>query len=641
MSDEQAIEVQEALEAPARGSTEELLDAGAHAPIDAMRHSAAHVMAEAVLDLFPGARLGIGPAIENGFYYDFDLPRPLTPDDLAAVEARMAASIAAGHPFVRREIPFAEARVRAVEAGQGYKVEILDDLAARAAAAGEPAPVTTYYEHGPFSDLCKGPHVATTAAIGPFRLLSVAGAYWRGDEKRPMLQRIYGTVWESQADLDQFLWRREEAKKRDHRKLGLRLDLFSFHDVSPGAAFWHPKGWRLYRTLQDAMRELQDRRGYDEVYTPPLVHQKLWEQSGHWDHYRDNMFLVEAEEQTFSLKPMNCPESSFIYRSRLRSYRDLPLRLAEYGVLHRKELSGVLSGLTRVRHFVTDDAHIFVRPDQIAAEIEALMGEIREAYSWFGLTPTLTFGTRPDKALGDPAVWEETEAIMRAELERSGLEYRVKPKDGAFYAPKIDIQITDALGREWQTATIQVDRVMLPERFDLWYIDEAGRQQRPVAIHRAIYGSLERFIGVLTEHFAGAFPLWCAPVQAVVIPIADRHLEPARRARGRPPVPPPAGGGGRLRRPDAEQDPRRPGAEGPVHAGARRPGGRGPHGGAAHQGRRAAAARGLGGARRSAGRRRRGTTARLSAVRRRGLSVPRGERGGRSPGRAAACSRPR
>ncbi len=528
MGDEPALEVQEALEAPERGSADELLDAGAHAPIDAMRHSAAHVMAEAVLDLFPGAKLGIGPAIDNGFYYDFDLPRSLTPEDLAAVEARMAGSVAAAHPFVRTELAFDDARSAAVDAGQTYKVEILDDLATRAREAGEPLPVTTFYEHGPFSDLCKGPHVATTAALGPFKLLSVAGAYWRGDEKRPMLQRIYGTIWETQEELDQFLWRREEAKKRDHRKLGVRLDLFSFHDVSPGAAFWHPKGWRLYQTLLGAMRELQDRRGYEEVYTPPLVHQKLWERSGHWEHYRDNMFLVEAEEQTFSLKPMNCPESSFIYRSRLRSYRDLPLRLAEYGVLHRKELSGVLSGLTRVRNFVTDDGHIFVRPDQIGAEIEGLMGEIREAYSWFGLTPTLTFGTRPDKALGDIATWDETEAIMRAELERSGLEYRVKPKDGAFYAPKIDIQITDALGREWQTATIQVDRVMLPERFDLWYIDETGQQQRPVAIHRAIYGSLERFIGVLTEHFAGAFPLWCAPVQAVVIPIADRHLEPAR-----------------------------------------------------------------------------------------------------------------
>ncbi len=516
------------LEAPARGSAEEMLDAGAHDPIDAMRHSAAHVMAEAVLDLFPGARLGIGPAIADGFYYDFELPRPLTPDDLAAVEGRMRETVAAGHSFVRRELPFAEAHALVKAQDQPYKVEILDDLAARAAAAGDPPPAASFYEHGAFSDLCKGPHVETTADIGPFRLLSVAGAYWRGDEKRPMLQRIYGTVWEDQAQLDQFLWRREEAKKRDHRRLGVQLDLFSFHDVSPGAAFWHPKGWRLYQILLGAMRELQERRGYDEISTPPLVHQKLWEQSGHWAHYRDNMFLVQAEEQTFSLKPMNCPESSFIYRSRLRSYRDLPLRVAEYGVLHRYELSGVLSGLTRVRNFVTDDAHIFVRPDQIGAEIEGLMGEVREAYSWFGLEPRLTFGTRPDNALGDVATWEETEAVMLAELERSGLEFRVKPKDGAFYAPKIDIQITDALGREWQTATIQVDRVMLPERFDLWYVDDTGQQQRPVAIHRAIYGSLERFIGVLTEHFAGAFPLWCAPVQAVVIPIADRHVEPAR-----------------------------------------------------------------------------------------------------------------
>jgi threonyl-tRNA synthetase len=525
---DQPEEEELALEAPARGSAEELLDAGAHSPIDAMRHSAAHVMAEAVLELFPGAKLGIGPAIANGFYYDFQLPRPVTPDDLTAIEERMAASVAADHPFVRREVPFEEGRDIEERAGQPFKVEILDDLAAKAAAAGEPMPPTTFYHHGKFSDLCKGPHVESTGHIGPFKLLAVSSAYWRGDQSRESLQRIYGTVWETQAELDQYLWRRDEARKRDHRKLGVQLDLFSFHDVSPGAAFWHPKGWRLYQTLRNAMRDLQERRGYEEIYTPPLVHQKLWERSGHWEHYRDSMYLVDVEDQWFSLKPMNCPESSFIYRSRLRSYRDLPLRLSEYGVLHRNELSGVLSGLTRVRHFVTDDAHIFIRPDQIASEIEGLMSEVRESYSWFGLEPTLTFGTRPDKALGDPAIWEETEALMRAELERSGLKYREKPKDGAFYAPKIDIQITDALGREWQTATIQVDRLMLPERFDLWYIDEHGRQQRPVAIHRAIYGSLERFIGVLTEHFAGAFPLWCAPVQAVVIPIADRHIEPAR-----------------------------------------------------------------------------------------------------------------
>jgi threonyl-tRNA synthetase len=532
MSDEQgavAVEVEEVLpEAPARGSADELLDAGAQDDLGPMRHSAAHIMAEAVLDLFPGTKLGIGPAIADGFYYDFQLPRPLTPDDLSAIQQRMSESIAADHPFVRRELSPEEGRAFFVERDQPFKVEILDDLGSRAAADGTAMPPTSVYEHGPFIDLCKGPHVPSTGKVGPFKLLAVAGAYWRGDQKRPMLQRIYGTVWSNQADLDQYLWRREEAKKRDHRKLGAQLDLFSFHDVSPGSAFWHPKGWTLYRTLENAMRDLQAARGYQEIYTPPLVSQRLWEQSGHWDLYREHMFLVEAEGQTYSLKPMNCPESTYIYKSKVRSYRDLPLRLAEYGKLHRNELSGALSGLTRVRHFVTDDAHIYVRPDQIGSEIEALLGEIRNAYSWVGLTPKLTFGTRPDKALGDPAAWEKAEALIREALERSGADYRVKEKDGAFYAPKIDIQIEDALGREWQTATIQVDLVMLPERFDLHYIDEDGVQQRPVAIHRAIYGSLERFIGVITEHFAGAFPLWLAPVQAVVIPIADRHLPAAQ-----------------------------------------------------------------------------------------------------------------
>ncbi len=532
MGDEPAVEIQESLEAPERGSADELLDAGAHAPVDAMRHSAAHVMAEAVLALFPGAKLGIGPAIKDGFYYDFDLERPLTPDDLAAIEEGMTASVAAGHAFVRRETPFAEARAAAETLAQTYKVEILDDLAARAAAAGEPLPGVTFYEHGSFSDLCKGPHVPTTAAIGPFKLLSVAGAYWRGDEKRPMLQRIYGTVWETREDLERFLWRREEARKRDHRRLGVALDLYSFHDVAPGSAFWHPRGQRIWRTLEGAMRELQERRGYQEISTPILVHEKLWHQSGHLPLYADNMFLLEAEGQTFSLKPMNCPESTFIYRSRVRSYRDLPLRFNEYGRLHRNERSGSLSGLTRVRQFVQDDAHVYVRPDQLADEIEALLGEVKEAYGWVGFEPRFAFATRPDKAIGDPALWDRAEGLIREALDRSGVPYVVKPGDGTFYAPKIDIYIDDALGREWQMATIQADLTMLPERFDLSYIDEHGQPQRPIAIHRAIYGSLERFIGILVEHFAGAFPLWLAPVQAVVIPIADRHLEPAGELAG-------------------------------------------------------------------------------------------------------------
>ena len=515
-------------DAPERGSADELLDAGAHSDLDAMRHSAAHVMAEAVLDLFPGTQLGIGPAIQDGFYYDFKLDRPLTPDDLGAIEERMAASVAADHPFVRRELPFDEGRAFFDERSQPFKVEILDDLAAKAKAAGSPIPATSVYEHGPFIDLCKGPHVASTGKIGPFKLLAVSGAYWRGDEKRPALQRIYGTVWPSHEELDGYLWRREEAKKRDHRRLGVQLDLFSFHDVSPGSVFWHPKGQRLWRTLEGAMRELQLRRGYQEVSTPIVVSEKLWRQSGHWDLYRENMFLVESEDQTFSLKPMNCPESTFIYRSHLRSYRDLPLRYSEFGRLHRNERSGTLSGLTRVRQFIQDDAHLYVRPDQLTDEIVALLGEIREAYSWFGLVPRFSFATKPDKAIGDPALWERAERLTQEAFAAADISYELKPKDGTFYAPKIDIYIDDALGREWQMATVQIDLTMLPERFDLTYIDEAGKPQRPIAIHRAIYGSLERFIGILIEHFGGAFPFWVAPVQAVVIPIADRHVDAAR-----------------------------------------------------------------------------------------------------------------
>ncbi len=529
MADDDAIELDEVLpEVPERGSAVELMDHGAAADeLGPMRHSAAHVLAEAVLDLFPGTKLGIGPVIADGFYYDFLLPRPLTPDDLPAIEERMRASIAADHPFELSEETPDAARAALLERDQPFKVEIVADLAAASERDGTPMPPTTFYRQGPFIDLCRGPHVASTGKIGPFKLLGTAGAYWRGDETRPMLQRVYGTAWANQEDLDAYLWRRSEAKKRDHRRLGVELDLFSFHDVSPGSAFWHPKGQRIWRTLETAMRELQDRRGYEEVSTPILVSEKLWRQSGHWDHYAENMFIVESEKQLFSLKPMNCPESTFIYKSHLRSYRDLPLRFSEFGRLHRNERSGSLSGLTRVRQFIQDDAHVYVRPDQLSAELEALLGEVREAYGWFGLTPRFAFATRPDKAIGDPALWDRAESIIKDTLDRTGSPYVTKPKDGTFYAPKIDIYIDDALGREWQMATIQVDLTMLPERFDLTYIDEEGQPQRPMAIHRAIYGSLERFIGILVEHFAGAFPLWIAPVQAVVIPIADRHLEAA------------------------------------------------------------------------------------------------------------------
>ena len=431
----------EILEAPERGSVDELLDAGAHDELDAMRHSTAHVMAEAVLDLFPGAKLGIGPAVADGFYYDFELPRALEPDDLEAIEARMRESVAANHAFVRKEVAFDDGRSVVEGKGQSYKVEILDELAAKAAAVGEGSPRITFYEHGPFSDLCRGPHVAATGKIGPFKLLSIAAAYWRGDEKRPMLQRIYGTVWGSQQDLDAYLWRRAEAKKRDHRRLGVQLDLFSFHDVSPAMAFWHPKGQLLWRLLEGSMRELQGRRGYLEVSTPIVVSERLWRQSGHWDLYRDNMFLVEGEHETFSLKPMNCPESTFIYRSKRRSYRDLPLRYAEFGRLHRNERSGSLSGLTRVRQFIQDDAHLYVRPDQLMDEIQALLGEVNEAYSWFGLKPRFSFATKPDKAIGDPALWERAERLTMEAFAAADISYELKPKDGTFYAPKIDIYI--------------------------------------------------------------------------------------------------------------------------------------------------------------------------------------------------------
>ncbi|TAM60695.1 MAG: threonine--tRNA ligase, partial [Chloroflexota bacterium] len=438
-------------------------------PLAAMRHSAAHMMAAAVVELFPEARLAIGPAIKDGFYYDFELPRPLTPADLEQIEAGMRRQQAAGLSFEHsRDVPRAEAVAELTAKGQPFKVEIVEDLDASA------GPNVSFYRHGTFEDLCRGGHLASTAGLGPFKLLSVAGAYWRGDEHRPMLQRIYGTAWASQEDLDHYLWRREEAKRRDHRRLGRELDLFSFHDVSPGAAFWHPRGWTLYRTLESAMRELQARHGYAEISTPILVNRRVWEQSGHWEQYRENMFLFEAEGQTFSLKPMNCPESTFIYRSKVRSYRDLPLRYAEYGRLHRNERSGTLSGLTRVRAFVQDDAHVYVRPDQLADELADLFAMTTEAYSWFGFVPRYTFATKPAKAIGDPRLWEQAEGLIREALDRAGVPFRVKPGDGTFYAPKIDLYIDDALGREWQMATFQIDLVMLPERFDLTYVDEHG-----------------------------------------------------------------------------------------------------------------------------------------------------------------------
>ena len=490
-------------------------------PLPTLRHSSAHLMAQAVTQLFPGTRLAIGPPIEDGFYYDFDRAAPFTPEDLVRIEERMRELAKADYPFVREELSREEA-VRFFEArGEPFKVEILRALPLEVAQV-------SLYRQADFVDLCRGPHVPSTGQIQAVKLLSTSGAYWRGDERRPMLQRIYGTAWNTQEELDRHLWRLEEAKRRDHRKLGRELDLFVFHDVSPGAPFWLPKGMVIFRELERFSREMQDARGYTEISTPILVNRRLWEQSGHWEHYADNMFKVEAEEQVFSLKPMNCPESTFVYRHALRSYRDLPLRLSEMGRLHRNERSGTLTGLFRVRQFTQDDAHIYCRPDQLPDELTGVLELVREFYRTFGLEPMFRLATRPAKAMGTAEQWDRAERALEEALRANGLPYVVKPGDGAFYGPKIDIHIEDVLGRDWQMATVQVDLVMLPERFQLEYIDADGQPKRPVTIHRAISGSFERFIGILTEHFAGAFPTWLAPVQARVLPVSAKHLAYAR-----------------------------------------------------------------------------------------------------------------
>jgi len=483
------------------------------APLPTLRHSCSHIMAQAVKQLFPDVKLAIGPAIEDGFYYDFAKPEPFTSEDLLRIEQRMSEIIVKDLPFVREERP-REAAIRFFEErGEPFKVEILK---------GIDAATVSLYRQGDFVDLCRGPHVPSTGHIRAFKLLSCSGAYWRGSEKNPMLQRIYGTAWLSREDLDKYLWRLEEAKKRDHRKLGRELDLFVFQDVSPGAAFWLPKGMVIFRELERFWRDVHDARGYQEISTPVLVHKRLWEQSGHWDHYRENMFLVEAEEQTFSLKPMNCPESTYVYRHHLRSYRDLPLRFSELGRLYRFERSGTLAGMFRVRQFTQDDAHIYCRPDQLQAEIMGVIEIVQLLYGAFGFEPRFFLSTKPEKAMGDPALWQQAEAALQDALAKRDLPHELRAGEGAFYGPKIDVVISDVLGRDWQLATIQLDFVMLPERFALEYIDADGQPKRPVAIHRAIYGSFERFVGILTEHFAGAFPTWLAPVQARVLPVSEK-----------------------------------------------------------------------------------------------------------------------
>jgi len=477
-----------------------------------------------VRQLFPEVKLAIGPAIEDGFYYDFQKPAPFTQEDLERIESAMRDIAKADHPFVREEMR-REAAIRFFEERQEpFKVEILRGL---------DVPMVSLYRQGEFVDLCRGPHVPSTGALRAFKLLSSSGAYWRGDERNPMLQRIYGTAWASQDDLDKYLWRLEEAKKRDHRKLGRELDLFVFHDISPGAPFWLPGGMVIFRQLEAFWREVHDAHGYVETSTPILVNKRLWEQSGHWEHYSENMFKLEVEEQTFSLKPMNCPESTYFYRHAIRSYRDLPLRFAEIGRLHRNERSGTLSGLFRVRQITMDDAHIYCRPDQAQEEISGVLGLVRDFYKLLDLVPSFKLATRPPDFLGTVEQWDAAERALHEALRANGLAYELKPGDGAFYGPKIDVHIEDVLGRDWQIATAQLDLTMLPERFQLEYIDADGQPKRPVAIHRAIFGSFERFVGILTEHFAGAFPTWLAPVQARVLPISEKHAAYARAVTDR------------------------------------------------------------------------------------------------------------
>jgi len=479
------------------------------------RHSTAHILAQAVKRLYPGAKLAIGPAIADGYYYDFDIARPFTPEDLDRIENEMRAIIKEDLPIQRIEVSREEAIRLFQEAGETYKVELIREL--------PDEEVISCYRQGEFIDLCAGPHVPSTGRIKAIKLLNVAGAYWRGDERNRMLQRIYGTSFPKESLLKEHLARLEEAKRRDHRRLGVELDLYSIHEEGPGFPFFHPKGMVLRNELERFWREEHARRGYQEVKTPIILRQELWERSGHWDHYRDNMYFVNIDGENYAVKPMNCPGGIIIYKSRMHSYRELPIRLGELGLVHRHELSGVLHGLMRVRSFTQDDAHIFARPDQLEDEIIGVIDLVDYFYhDIFGFTYHVELSTRPEKAMGSDEIWEMATGALRRALDRRGLAYKVNEGDGAFYGPKIDFHLRDCLGRTWQCGTIQVDFLM-PEKFDLFYVGQDARRHRPVMVHRVVFGSLERFIAILTEHFAGAFPVWLAPVQVKVLPIADRH----------------------------------------------------------------------------------------------------------------------
>jgi len=496
------------------GATVAIITEKSPEALEIIRHSTSHLMAQAVKELFPATKVTIGPAIENGFYYDFDIDTPFTPEDLERIEKKMADLAAAGQTVERRVMSAAEAVTFFEKMGEPYKKELIEGIGAE---------TVSIYSQGSFADLCRGPHVPNTSKLKAFKLLSIAGAYWRGDEKNRMLQRVYGTAFVDKKELEAYLHRLEEAKRRDHRKLGRELDLFSFSDeVGPGFAIWHPKGAMLRTLLEDFERKEHLKRGYDIVVGPQILKTELWKRSGHYDNYRENMYFTEVDEQSFGVKPMNCLSHMMIYKSHLRSYRDLPQRYFELGTVHRHERAGVLHGLLRVRCFTQDDAHILCTPDQLDAEIKGVLTFVADVMSIFGFDYEMELSTRPEKSIGSDEDWEQATNALLSALKDTGRPFEVNEGDGAFYGPKIDIKLRDCLDRRWQCATIQCD-FTLPERFDLTYVASDGERKRPVMVHRVILGSIERFIGVLIEHFAGNFPLWLAPVQAIVLTVTDNQ----------------------------------------------------------------------------------------------------------------------
>ncbi len=494
--------------------------------LELIRHDAAHVMATAVQELYPGTRVTIGPAIENGFYYDFEFPEDvkITDADLPKIEDAMRRHIKADETFERRDVPVAEAIEIFREQDEKFKVELIEDL-----VENEGAETVSLYRNGPFEDLCRGPHGPGTKRIKVVKLNSVAGSYWRGDENREQLTRIYGTAFFSKDDLAEYLERIEQAKARDHRRLGPELDLFMLRDEAPGMPFWLPNGTALLRLIESEVRQQLNRRGYKEIATPHVMDEELWHRSGHWDNYKDDMYFMEVDERRFALRPMNCPGCCLVYGAERHSYRDLPLRLAEFGKVTRNEREGVLHGLLRVRAFTQDDAHVYCTIDQVESEVGEICEAIDELYARFGFENVeVELSTRPEKSLGSDELWEKAEGMLRSALDSQGRDYKVNPGDGAFYGPKIDFHVTDALGRSWQLGTCQLD-FQMPERFELTYTDSEDEQERPVMIHRALLGSMERFAGILIEHYAGRFPAWLAPVQARIVPVSDKHLDYARQ----------------------------------------------------------------------------------------------------------------